>query len=924
MKAQFDPADIEQELYTEWESKGHFAAQGNGPGYCIVIPPPNVTGSLHMGHAFNQTLMDTLIRYQRMSGKRTLWQVGTDHAGIATQMLVERNLEQQGVSRQDLGREKFTEKVWEWREESGGTICRQIRRMGSSPDWDRERFTMDEGFYRAVMEVFVQLYDEGLIYRGTRLVNWDPVLQTAISDLEVENKEEQGHLWHFRYPLQGGAQTKDGKDYLVVATTRPETLFGDTAVAVHPDDERFTHLVGSEVALPLTGRMIPIIADAYVDPEFGSGCVKITPAHDFNDNEVGARHNLPLINVLTADAHMNGAVPEAFQGLTREAARKATVTAFDELGLLDKTEDHKLKVPRGDRSDAVVEPFLTDQWYVKIGPLAEPAIAAVENGDIEFIPKQFENTYFAWMRNIQDWAISRQQWWGHRIPAYYDEAGNIYVGRSEAEVRTKHQLAEDVSLRQDEDVLDTWFSSALWTFGTLGWPEETEELARYHPTDVLITAHDIIFFWVARMIMMTLHFTGEVPFKKVYIHGLVRDAEGQKMSKTKGNGLDPLDFIDGIGAEELVSKRTSNLTQPQMAPKIEKQTRRDFPDGIEAYGTDALRFTFCAMATLGRDVRFDVKRIEGNRNFCNKLWNATRFALQNAEQVADAELADLSLIDRWIISRFSATLSDAARALETHRFDLLANSLYEFAWHEFCDWYVELSKPVLWDQKDNPNAAATTIKTLLGTLEALLRALHPTMPFITESLWRELKAATGHGGETIMLQEYPLAEQFAVDEEADTAVEWLKGVISAVRNIRGEANLPMKQEVPLLLQGGGELDVTLADLCAPWVKRLAKVASIDWLSADAEPPAHALGLVGELRVMVPLKGLIDEAAEAKRLDKEIERLDKDVKRLSGKLSNQNFVGKAPAEVVAKEQAKLDQAEQKLITLRSQRASLDAG
>jgi valyl-tRNA synthetase len=924
MEHSFDPHGIEQKLYEEWENAGYFAPSGNGRPYCIVIPPPNVTGSLHMGHAFQHTLMDALIRYHRMQGQSTLWQMGTDHAGIATQMLVERQLNAEGKTRYDIGRESFIERVWQWKAQSGDSISRQLRRMGSSLDWSRERFTMDEGFSHAVQEVFVRLFDEGLIYRGQRLVNWDPALQTAISDLEVENGEEQGQLWHFRYPLTDGTTTTDGKDYLVVATTRPETMLGDTAVAVHPNDERYRSLVGRSVRLPLVGREIPIIADEYVDPEFGTGCVKITPAHDFNDNEVGARHRLPLINVFAADATLNDTAPEAYRGLDRFVARERIVADMAAQGLLDKVVDHTLMVPRGDRSGAVVEPLLTDQWFVKIEPLAQPAIAAVENGDVEFVPKQYENVYFSWMRNIQDWCISRQQWWGHRIPAFYDEAGNVYVAHSEAEARAKHGLDGRVTLTRDPDVLETWFSSALWSFATLGWPEQTEELNRYHPTDVLVTGHDIIFFWVARMIMMTLKFTGEVPFRKVYIHGLVRDAEGQKMSKTKGNGLDPLDLIDGIDLEALVKKRTENLTQPQMAPRIEKQTRKDFPDGIPSYGTDALRFTYCALASTGRDVRFDLHRVDGYRNFCNKLWNAARFVLMNC---ADAELdgvATLSLADRWILSRTHHLLTGSQRAVETYRFDLYAAAVYDFVWHEYCDWYLELTKPVLWNEQSTPEVLRGTRRTLLTVLDALLRTAHPIIPFITEAIWRETAPLLGNHQPTIMLQPFPQPAEFAADAEADAAVEWLKGMIVGVRNIRGEANVKPKQMINVLLQGGGERDRALAGATEELFRRLAGVDTVTWLEPGDTPPANALALVGELKVMVPLAGLIDLGAERARLQKEVARREQELERLTGKLGNPDFVSRAPEAVVAKERQKQHDAEAALATLREQLASIGPG
>ena len=920
MEGSFNPKAIEQALYAQWENSGAFSPQGNGPGYCIVIPPPNVTGSLHMGHAFNQTLMDTLIRYQRMKGKRTLWQMGTDHAGIATQMLVERKLQQEGVNRHDLGREAFIDKVWEWKAESGGTISKQIRRMGSSLDWNRDRFTMDEGFSRAVIEVFVRLHQEGLIYRGQRLVNWDPQLESAISDLEVDNQEEQGHLWHFRYPLTSG-HTADGKDYIVVATTRPESMLGDTAVAVHPEDDRYRDLIGKTVRLPLVGREIPIVADTYVDPAFGSGCVKITPAHDFNDYALGQRHNLPMINIFTVNAHINDNAPEAFRGQDRNVARKAVVAALEQQGLVERIDNHKLIVPRGDRSGAIIEPYLTSQWFVKMEPLAKPAIEVVERGEIEFIPKLFENTYFAWMRNIQDWCISRQQWWGHRIPAWYDASGNIYVGRTEAEAREQHGLSIDVALTPDPDVLETWFSSALWTFGTMGWPDDTDELRLYHPTDVLVTGHDIIFFWVARMIMMTLHFRGEIPFRKVYVHGLVRDAVGNKMSKTKGNGLDPLDFLDGIDLETLVEKRTANLTQPQMAQRITKSTRDEFPEGIDAYGADAVRFTFCAMATLGRDVRFDVKRIEGYRNFCNKLWNAAKFVLSNTEGYVPTAAAKPSLADRWIISRTRQMLEANTLAIETYRFDLLAASIYDFAWHEYCDWYLEITKPLLWNPA-TPAGELNAIKgTLLNVLEVLLRAAHPIIPFITETIWQEVRTRLRLPEGSVMVQTYPEALEFAADTHAEAAIEWLKGVVLGIRNIRGEANIKPSLAVNLLLQGGEPRDRELAELCEPLVKRLAKVDSLAWLDAASTPPANSLAMVGSLKMMIPLAGLIDLAGERDRLRKEISRLEGEVTRVNGKLSNQKFVANAPADVVAKEREKAADAEQKRAALSEQLTAL---
>ena len=925
MDNNFNPQAIEQRLYEHWDNADFFKASSSGDGYCILIPPPNVTGTLHMGHAFNQTLMDTLIRYQRMQGQSALWQMGTDHAGIATQMLVERQLAEENQNRHSLGRDKFIDRVWAWKEQSGGTISQQIRRIGASIDWSRERFTMDDGYAEAVKQVFIQLFDKGLIYRGKRLVNWDPTLGTAISDLEVENNEEQGYLWHFRYPLADGAKTLDGKDYLVVATTRPETMLGDTAVAVHPEDERYAHLVGQNITLPLVGRTIAVIADDYVDREFGTGCVKITPAHDFNDNEMGARHELPLINIFTPEAAINDEAPEAYRGLDRLEARKQIVKDLDAEGLLEEIKDHKLMVPRGDRSNAVIEPLLTDQWFVKIGPLAEPAIAAVENGDITFVPKQYENTYFAWMRDLKDWCISRQQWWGHRIPAFYDDAGNVYVAESEAAARAKYSLADNLTLSADDDVLETWFSSALWPFATLGWPEQTPELERYLPTNTLITGHDIIFFWVARMIMMTLHFTGKIPFQTVYIHGLIKDAEGQKMSKTKGNGLDPLDFIDGIDLEALVAKRTSNLTQPKMAQRIEKQTRKDFPEGIAAYGTDALRFTFAALATTGRDVRFDTNRIEGYRNFCNKLWNASKFVLMNTDEL-DLTLAGApSAVDHWILSKCARMVSDARFALDTYRFNIYANTVYEFVWHEYCDWYLELSKPLLWNKDADPAARVAAQRTLLQVLEILLRTAHPVMPFITETLWQQVAQRLGLIPEgqdaSIMLQAFPDSADIPINDIAEAQTEWLKAVVTGIRTIRGEANIKPSQEIPLLLQGGEAKDRDNAAQAETMLARLANVTSIEWLGDDVEAPLNALSLVGELKVMVPLAGLIDLEAERGRIGKEVGKAQQELEKIEKKLGNESFVAKAPEAVVAKERNRAAELKGTLETLEMQLQAL---
>lgn len=915
MEKAFDPSLIEKDLYAKWEAQGCFKPSGSGDPYCIMIPPPNVTGSLHMGHAFNNTIMDALVRYHRMKGHDTLWQVGTDHAGIATQMLVERKLEGQGVSRHDLGRDAFIDKVWEWKAESGGNITSQLRRLGSSVDWSRERFTMDADLSRAVQEVFVQLHEEGLIYRGKRLVNWDPVLKTAVSDLEVESEEENGHIWHLRYPLT------DGSGELVVATTRPETMLGDTAVAVHPEDERYAALVGKTITLPLVGREIPIIADDYVDPEFGTGCVKITPAHDFNDYEMGKRHDLPMINVLRDDASINNEAPEKYRGMDRFDARKAIVADFDAAGLLVEVKDHRLPVPRGDRSGAILEPYLTDQWYVAVEELAKPAIAAVENGDIEFVPKQWENTYFAWMRDLQDWCISRQLWWGHRIPAWYDEDGQVYVGRSEDEVRSKHNLG-DRSLTQDNDVLDTWFSSALWTFSTLGWPDETPELAKFHPTDVLVTGFDIIFFWVARMIMMTLKFRGEVPFKKVYVHGLVRDGEGKKMSKSKGNVLDPIDLIDGIDLEALVAKRTGNMMQPQMAKKIEKATRKEFPEGIDAFGTDALRFTFAAMASTGRDINFNLERVAGYRNFCNKLWNATRFVLMNVEgcDLTQSQAMQPSLADRWIISRLQACEAEVERSLGNLRLDMAAQAIYEFIWNEYCDWYLELTKPVLNGDASDAEKAATR-HTLMSVLEAALRLAHPIIPFITEEIWQTVAPRLNKGGDSISQAAYPRAEPQKMDAEADAALEWLKATVVAVRTIRGEMNIPPSKKLAVILNAGDARDRDLAASCEVFLKSMAGIDELSWLEG-AEAPVASMGVVGEMEVLVPMAGLIDKDAEIARLDKEVARLTQDIQRLSGKLSNEKFVAKAPAEVVDKEKAKLADSQATLERLQGQIVKLN--
>ena len=954
MDKTYRPGDIETKWYQTWEQNGYFAPKGETPAagtpYSIMIPPPNVTGSLHMGHAFQHTIMDALIRYRRMNGDNTLWQVGTDHAGIATQMVVERQLGAQGKTRHDLGRDEFINKVWEWKAHSGGTITSQMRRLGNSVDWDTERFTMDDGFYRAVQEVFIRLYDDGLIYRGKRLVNWDPKLHTAISDLEVESVDEKGHLWHFRYPLADGATTTDGKNYLVVATTRPETMLGDTAVAVNPTDERYQSLIGKCVMLPFVNRRIPIIADDYVDKDFGTGCVKITPAHDFNDYQVGQRHQLPMINVMTVDAairataevfNSNGSVntdidatlPAEFANLDRYVARKKIVAALEQQGLLEKIDDHALKVPRGDRSGLVVEPMLTDQWFVAAKRMGGPAIAAVEDGRIQFVPRQYENMYFAWMRDLQDWCISRQLWWGHRIPAFYDDNGNVYVAANEAAAREKYKLDAGVKLTQDNDVLDTWFSSALWTFGTLGWPDNTERLKTFHPTDVLVTGFDIIFFWVARMIMMTMHFmknedgTPQVPFKTVYVTGLIRDEHGQKMSKSKGNVLDPLDMIDGITLPDLLEKRCGGLMQPQLAERIRKNTEKAFPDGIAAHGTDALRFTLAALASTGRDINWDMKRLEGYRNFCNKIWNAARYVLSNTEEFdcgADGGTDhELSLADRWIITRLQDAELAVQKAIDSYRFDLAAQALYEFFWNEYCDWYLELSKPILWDQNASPALHKGTRRTLVRVLEAALRLAHPIMPFITEEIWQRVAPLAGQRGATIMLQPYPIANLARRDETACDDIAWLQGVIVAVRNIRGEMNIPPSKALPVFLKNGSREDERRCTENRQYLMKLAKLESISFLGTADDAPMSATQLVGDMQVLVPMAGLIDKDAELKRLGREIEKLQKEITGLDSRLSNEAFVAKAPADVVAKQREQLAAQRNALAQLQAQVAQMQA-
>ncbi len=926
----YNPQEIEQPIYQHWEESGYFKPNGDKsqPSYCIAIPPPNVTGSLHMGHAFQQTIMDALIRYHRMQGNNTLWQSGSDHAGIATQMVVERKIAaEENKTRHDYGREAFIEKIWQWKAESGGSITKQMRRLGDSVDWDRERFTMDEGLSNAVKEVFVRLYQEDLIYRGKRLVNWDPKLRTAISDLEVENREVKGSMWHLRYPLADGVKTAEGKDYLVVATTRPETLFGDTGVAVNPEDPRYKDLIGKFVILPFVHRRIPIVGDEHADMTKGTGCVKITPAHDFNDYEVGRRHQLPMINILTFDGDIraqaevfdtNGEpstahatdIPAQFQNLERFAARKLVVAECEAQGILEKIEPHDLTIPYGDRGGVVIEPMLTDQWYVRAKVLAEPAIAAVKNGDIQFVPKQYENMYFSWMNDIQDWCISRQLWWGHRIPAWYDNQGNVYVGRDEAEVRRENNLAADIELFQDDDVLDTWFSSALWTFSTLGWPEKTDDLATFHPTNVLVTGFDIIFFWVARMIMMTMHFIKDehgkpqVPFKTVYVTGLIRDEEGQKMSKSKGNVIDPLDMIDGISLADLLEKRTGNMMQPQLAEKIAKRTEKQFPNGIEAHGTDALRFTLAALASTGRDINWDLKRLEGYRNFCNKLWNASRYVLMNTQDhdcgFNGGEL-DYSLADKWILAEFNQTVKTYREAFDTYRFDLAANILYEFTWNQFCDWYLELTKSVLANGEQNQQRAAR--HTLVTVLEALLRLAHPIIPFITEAIWQSVKPLIAIKADTIMLQPMPAFDGKLVDDKAVADINWIKDAVIAVRNIRAEMNIAPSKPLQLLIRKASPAVHRIISDNVTFIESLARLSEIVLLDEGEVGPLSVTKLVDGAELLIPMAGLINKEDELARLEKEIARIDGEIARIDNKLSNASFVDKAPAAVVEKEKEK---------------------
>ena len=894
MKKNYNPSDIEIPIYDNWERSGFFniEEESKKEPFCIMIPPPNVTGTLHMGHGFQNTLMDTIIRYKRMSGFDTLWQVGVDHAGIATQMVVERQLELEGQSKEDLGREAFEKKVWEWKESSGNKITKQLRRLGASPDWTREAFTMNEDLSLAVKKVFIKLYDEGLIYRGERLVNWDTVLQTALSDLEVMSEEHQGSLWYLKYPL-------DDKNFITVATTRPETMLGDTAIAVNPKDGRYNSLIGKKITLPLTGREVPVVGDEYVDSEFGTGCVKITPAHDFNDFEIGKRHNLEIINILNLDGTLNGNVPDRFIGLDRKESRKKVLKEMESMDLVEKIEPHKITIPTGDRSNSILEPLITKQWFINQKELSLEAVRVVKEDETSFVPKNWENTYFSWMDEIQDWCVSRQLWWGHRIPAWFDEDNNIFVAENEAEVRKKYNLSNNIKLKQDEDVLDTWFSSSLWTFSTLGWPSSNKLLKRYHPTNVLVTGFDIIFFWVARMIMMTTHFLKEVPFKKIFIHGLIKDSEGQKMSKSKGNTLDPLDIIDGIELKDLLEKRTQGLMQPKMKEKIEKQTRKEFPDGIESYGTDALRLTFCSLASGGRDINFDMKRVEGYRNFCNKLWNASRFIDIQLENHTVSKKESSHQVDKWITYKFNEAANKVERAFSEYRFDLATQAMYEFVWYEFCDWYIELTKIRLSDESISENEKSEILRSVLNILERALRLMHPIMPFITEEIWQHHKSHHNDSLASIMISPFP-SDDKSSDEDAYQNVEWLKETVTGIRNIRGELNIKPSTKIKALLTGGENDDELKIEKFSSFLHQLTNLSELSWTDSVAELPPSAIYLNNDLKILIPLEGLIDPESEMTRLDKKIIKLKKEQMVIEGKLSNKKFTENAPEKLVTEQ------------------------
>ena len=898
MDKTYNPKEIESRIYESWEDSGYFSPSKSGDSYCIVIPPPNVTGTLHMGHAFQDTIMDIIIRYQRMKGNNTLWQVGTDHAGIATQMVVERQLERSGTSRQKLGREAFEKEVWKWKEKSGNTITQQMKRLGASTDWTREKFTMDENLVQGVTRVFIQLYEEGLIYRGKRLVNWDPVLQTALSDLEVVTSEEKGSLWHMKYPIDGL------DDYIVVATTRPETMLGDTAVAVHPDDKRYKNLIGKLVNLPLTDRKIPIIADDYVDQEFGTGCLKITPGHDFNDFDIGKKHDLEIISILDQRAKIIQSAPKEYQGLDRFDARRKIVEDIESLGLMQEIEDYTLTIPRGDRSGAILEPLITNQWFLKMEPLAEPAITVVKNGELKFVPENWSKTYFEWLENIQDWCISRQLWWGHRIPAWYDNEGNVYVGESESEVREKNNIKNSIALTQDEDVLDTWFSSALWPFSSLGWPDETYDLKTFYPTNVLVTGFDIIFFWVARMVMMGLKFMKEIPFKEIYIHGLIKDKNGQKMSKSKGNILDPIDLIDGISLEDLLEKRVQGLMQPEMEKRIINDTKKEFPNGIPDFGTDALRFNFAIQASTGRDIRLDLRRVEGYRNFCNKIWNASRFIKMNTN---DFELLDINdanghAIDQWIQSKFAGTIDEIERQFNQYRFDLAATAMYEFVWNDFCDWYIELAKTLINDPEISDSQKDHTKNNLIKMLDAILRMLHPTIPFITEEIWQSLNEDNKR--RSIMKADFPSSNDWRVDDEIVANTEWLKNIVSSVRQIRSEMNIPPNESIKIIINDASNTDSRRLESLGSFILNLASVESITQKDTSDDIPKSAFALLNQMKIYIPLEGLVDIEEEKARLEKKLVKLNQELKSVQDRLSNDTFVEKAPTEVVEELKGKL--------------------